>query len=266
MTILAFGDLHLGSIKSDYEGIQEILMRFKRKSKEQRKYVFLGDLIDSTNMYSVQKYYQFPESVNIQRVLVIWLNSLLEGEKILVCGNHEKNPNMNNILELLKLLGWKIYEHYYCEDVEIGYPELSPYPNEKKRICFAHTSFKTYRGSNVIGKTPGLQYFDYILGKNLGADIMVTAHIHKVLNITVVDGIKFITLPAFEYDINSPSKVLAHTPSCWVIFEKENKERIEFVRRTVDDILNLRERNIRFISRIIDEYYPAIHSLIYSKQ
>ena len=264
-TIISMADLHLGNIRTDYKSIKEILIKFRnaRKPLEENKrmIIVVGDLIDSVNMYKLQALMHLPKSMDAQRFLLLWLDDLIpdDMEKILVVGNHERNHQSVNLVELLKMLGWKIYNLYYCTDVDVGYP----CPRRKKRICFMHTTHKAFSGSKFVGRTPGMQYFDYTVAKNLNADIFVTAHAHKMFNMVVYDGIKFIMLPAFDYDTNKSAATLGYTPCAWVYFPSDDKERIEYVKRDIDYILKIEEENFKLLAEITIDYYSKYRKMIY---
>ena len=265
MGLVALADLHLGSIRTDYLGLKELLTKCKESASldpvGNTKFIFVGDLIDAANLYRTQTNLQFPRTMDVQRALVLWLDDQLPkgAEKILVMGNHERNLDSGNLTELLKMLGWKIYELFYC--VETRYNILLSEPG--KRICFIHSANKRYGGSRIIGRTPSLHFFEYTLGKELGADILVTGHSHKVFNMTLFNGIRFIMLPSFEYDVNNPGEIIGFTPAAWVYLENLGADRIETLPRSVKYLRELEIRNYRFVTEIVEAYYPRYKDLIY---
>jgi len=246
--IIALSDVHLGSLKTDYDSLIKIISKIRKDGKK-GKCVVIGDLIESVNMYPEQILSLVPHGLDGQRILLTWFDDLIKDiceEKIIVLGNHELNPQRLNLIEFLKLLGWKIFRIYYCTS------------EAERNICFVHTSKKGVKGSAMVGRTPMMQAFDAMMAESLNADVLVTGHIHKMFNEIIVNNRKFIVLPSFQINDNGN---IFYNP-CMLLIDGE------WERTVCSDVhpgkmVRMEERNIEILAEVFREYSKRYVEKIY---
>jgi len=248
--ILTVADVHLGNRWCNYVILEQIMKRFlaKRTSSNGRYFIAIGDLIDGTNMYELQKLYQLPSARDAMRALILWFNDLIpeDMERVLVLGNHEDNAEGIELTDFLEKLGWKIYRGYF------------KIVHNDKTVCFVHSSLKSARGSKTVSITPQLQFFNVLLAKELGCDVFVSGHIHKSFSMMLANGIIFVTLPSFTITPNSMGEQIYYTPTMFQIDLYELWFRPYFIKIRGEDLDKLLRENYKKMLEIVEKYIDRV--------
>ena len=251
MEYVVLSDLHLGNVRSDLESLEVLIKKVKDVVLGVRKLVVVGDLIDSTNLYELQKYLHLPKTMKIQKFLVRWFTDLVKeyvnpDEMIYVKGNHEDNVEGIDVDELLEGSGFKVYDLYYCEHY------LDFLSMNSRKICFIHADQRNVRGSKVVSITPLKRIGEYVISDQLDCDVLVTGHIHKILSIQKYGSRTFITLPSFMLS-KSVYEDVTFTP-CIVVVESMERFTTLCRERKINDLKNFEMRNLVKTSGIIRNY------------
>jgi len=250
MRVLAISDVHLGNRWCNYVALEQIMKNFlkRRTANNGRYFIVIGDLVDGTGLYELQKLYQLPSARDTMRSLLLWFNELVPSdmERVLITGNHESNAEGLELTDFLEKLGWKIYSKYF----KLTYNE--------KTVCFVHSSLKSARGSKTVTITPQLQFFNVLLARDLGCDVYVSGHIHKTFNMLLANNIVFITLPSFMIVPQSYGEQLYYTPSLVQIDLDNLWFRPLYVEVRGEDLDKLERENYKKMLEIVEKYIDRV--------
>ncbi len=191
----AIGDLHLGNVNSDILSFLHLLRKIKYLKDMIKEIVLAGDFVDGLDKYSTQSYKQYPQTLEVQRNLLKWLIELLMNEfpsakVVLVIGNHE--ADFKGLL-------------FDKDDLEDKYDRLEVKREyiDGNKMLFIHQLGKGARFGSQSGWTPAtvaralaeITSVEHRTRMHLSG--LVTAHVHKTLDILQVNGYNLILLPAF---------------------------------------------------------------------
>jgi len=257
MRILAISDVHLGNRWCNYIALEQIMKKFlaRRSANNGRYFIVIGDLVDATGLYELQKLYQLPSARDTMRSLLLWFNELIpeDMERIVIVGNHESNAEGLELVDFMEKLGWKVYDQYF----KLVY--------NGRVVCFVHSSLKSARGSKSVTLTPQLQFFNALLAKDMGCNVYVSGHIHKSFNMLLANNIIFITLPSFVIVPQSYGEQIYYTPSLLQIDLDNMWFRPLYVEVKAEDLNLLKRENykkmLEIVSKYIDKVLPVSGSI-----
>lgn len=181
-----FSDLHLGSKKCDYKGIQERIE--KVRTNENTYAIILGDLLNNSTKTSVGDVYE-EELTPMQQVKKATMLFEPIKDKILgVCsGNHERRSYKTDGIDLLYFMCAELgiadkYDYCSCL-LFIRFGQNPTHPRSGKdtrKMCYSlyMTHGDGQGGRTIGGKANGLQR----RGQVVDADIIVTGHTHAPLS------------------------------------------------------------------------------------
>jgi len=191
-----FGDLHLGNLFTDVDGVLELAERVMKYADERVVLVFVGDVIEGTNKYRTQIYKMFNvEPLRVQLDYLSWfINTLFDKSKEvgvrlkihIVLGNHDLGYDYGNLIKFIRKRG-----------LDVSYDSLL-IRTERHRILCKHQLNRGSRGSYLTWWSGYLLNLGEKLLFQHNADILVTAHTHRP-DIAIVnrDDKFFVGLPAY---------------------------------------------------------------------
>ena len=195
MYTAAIGDLHLGNVNADILSFLHLLRKIKYFKDMIKEIVLVGDFLDGLDKYSTQQYKQYPQTLEVQRNLLKWLIELLLNEfpsakLILVLGNHE--ADFKGVLFDKEMLEDK-YDRLEVKREHI----------DGNKMLFIHQLGRGTRFGSQSGWTPStvaralaeITSLEHRTRMHLSG--LVTAHVHKTLDILQVNGYNLILLPSF---------------------------------------------------------------------
>ena len=194
--IAFFGDLHLGNLYSDVDGVIELFERGLGFTDDEYYVVFVGDVIEGTHKYRTQIYKMFNvEPLRVQLDYLSWLLNVFfdkAREKniklriYIVLGNHDLGYSYGNLIKFIN----KRYVH-------VAYDTLMLKTREHRIVC-KHQLNRASRGSYLTWWSGYLLNLGEKLLNELKGDVLVTAHTHRPdISIVNRDGRLYIGLPAY---------------------------------------------------------------------
>jgi len=261
---LYVGDLHFGNIYASLIDFLELLDRALTDNRDSWiEIIFTGDMLDGLNKYNTQAYKQGAETLDVQKEFVKWIiEHIQENYKnvkriVFVLGNHEKDFR-GTILdgELIE----KVYKNVVVTDRYIDSNNMLVLHMLARRSLIGSTSGFT---PSTVDKAKSIIIHYSNNGKPIKG--LVTAHVHKILDILYQSGITLILLPSFlktGYDVGED---YLYNP-CLVLLDNDSIKvyRKEFY--SIDIIKNFNEwfmSNLRLDRGIltIDTVFDAISKL-----
>lgn len=192
-----FGDLHLGNLFSDVDGVLELFERGLSFTNDDGYIaVFVGDVIEGTNKYRTQIYKMFNvEPLRVQLDYLSWfVNTLFDkaNEKgvrlkvYIVLGNHDLGYDYGNLIKFIRK-----------KNLYVAYDTLMLKTDNYRIVC-KHQLNRGSRGSYLTWWSGYLLNLGEKLLNEYNADVLVTAHTHRP-DIAIVnrDDKLFIGLPAY---------------------------------------------------------------------
>lgn len=191
------GDLHLGNLFSDVDGVLDLVRSMMLMSGDGRlDLVFVGDLIEGAHKYRTQIYKMFNvEPLRVQLDLFQWfmqtINAMAKERNIkvkiyVVLGNHDLGYDYGNLLKFVK-----------TKNMNISYDTLL-LRTKYHKILVKHQLNRGSRGSYLTWWSGYLLNLAQKLLSETGADMLVTAHTHRPdISIVNRDNKFYVGLPAY---------------------------------------------------------------------
>ena len=248
---LVYADLHLGNSYSDILSFLELLSKVKESRKFIQEIILLGDILDGIEKYETQKEKQYPESLTLQRKMLRWLIELLHNEFeessiIYVVGNHEKD-----------FKGIIFDENIITK--EYPFVKITKEYIDMNRILYLHSLGST-RFGGLSGWTPSsiMKALTILATKQNkiwgGLQGICIGHVHKVLDIVSIGGVKFILLPSFLKEAKETGDQFYRTPAIIYIFSFEDETKISVFEKPFNSTETIISFNDILVSVIRQNY------------
>lgn len=238
--VLYIGDLHMGNENSSMLDFLKLLSKVRNRRYDE--IIFLGDIIDGLEKYQTHKYHQYTETMVVQAEMLKWLiefmNANMKYKKLVfILGNHDVDPRWGSLIDVelySKMYGIEFYRHYI---------------DSNKMLCL-HQLAKSARVGSQSGWTPSMvdkaktilmEYYEY------GARGIVTAHVHKILDILYNSGYIFVLLPSFMTSGRMVAEDYIFKPSIVEMTE----EGLNIYSTEFSDLKIIRMFNMRLVNEIM---------------